>query len=129
VSWFLQKSLTISASHRLPGTGGKCAELHGHTWAITVEVSTEVLGKNGMVVDFHKIATAAGELDHTHLNDTIEQPTAERLAEWVARRIGGVAPHVLGISVSVEESPGSLVTYHTTTADLRREAVHREFAR
>tara|TARA_Y100000310_G_C20007957_1_gene501572 strand:+ start:211 stop:459 length:249 start_codon:yes stop_codon:yes gene_type:complete len=79
-----------------------------------------------MVVDFHKISGAVRELDHTHLNETLPQPTAERLAEWLARRVWKAAPHVLGISVTVEESPGSVVSYGTTAAELRREAIHRE---
>ena len=125
MGWKLRRSLYAAASHQLPGHPGACANLHGHTYGITVEVTSEAIGEDGMVVDFGKIVRAVDGLDHSHLNDTLQQPTSELLAQWVAHQVWSIAPHVLGISVEVSEAPWSSVTYRTTSADLRREETRR----
>jgi len=72
----------FAAAHFLYNYEGKCANLHGHTWAVEVALSGEKLA-NGMLVDF---ITAKERLDailpdHTSLNDRYDfNPTAESLA-------------------------------------------------
>ena len=77
------RSFTFDAAHVLPWHPGKCARLHGHTYRVDVTVAGP-LDENGIVVDFGDIKTAAAAviepLDHTLLNDTLDNPTAERLA-------------------------------------------------
>ena len=86
------KIFRFDAAHYLPNYEGKCKNLHGHTWTLEVEVSSDELiqsgSEAGMVIDFGKLKEAVnreviGKLDHTLLNDTIENPTCENLLEWM----------------------------------------------
>jgi len=45
--------LTFDAAHYTPG-GGKCEDLHGHTFTVDVEVEGE-LGEDGMIMDFREL--------------------------------------------------------------------------
>ena len=54
--YIVKKRLEISASHRLTlSYESKCQNLHGHNWIITVYCASEVLNKDGMVMDFTHI--------------------------------------------------------------------------
>ena len=86
------KIFRFDAAHYLPNYEGKCKNFHGHTWTLEVEVSSDELiqsgSEAGMVIDFGKLKEAVnreviGKLDHTLLNDTIENPTCENLLEWM----------------------------------------------
>ena len=86
--WTVQREFVFSAAHHLPGYDGKCANVHGHDYSVKVSVRAETLNEQGMVVDFHQLGDivrgeAISKLDHTYLNDTIEQPTAENIAKWI----------------------------------------------
>jgi len=77
----------FDASHFLPEYQGKCERVHGHTYRLEVEVEKNVAA-DGMVMDFNKIKEAVknavvDKLDHTSLNDLLENPTAENIAEWI----------------------------------------------
>lgn len=92
----------FSAAHSLKlGAGHKCSRVHGHTYAVRVEFGGHL--RDGMVRDYSEIraevAPLVAQLDHSMLNDTIENPTAERIAEWFGTRIVGVS------AVVVQESP------------------------
>jgi len=81
------KVFSFDAAHRLPNYEGKCANLHGHRWVLEVEVSGRV-GEDGMVVDFAKLKKTVNELvidklDHSYLNDIVENPTCENLLELI----------------------------------------------
>jgi 6-pyruvoyltetrahydropterin/6-carboxytetrahydropterin synthase len=39
-------------AHRLPTLGGKCVNLHGHSWHLEVAVAAPALAPPGIVVDF-----------------------------------------------------------------------------
>jgi 6-pyruvoyltetrahydropterin/6-carboxytetrahydropterin synthase len=50
-----------------------------------------------MVVDFDELARTVrsaiiDKLDHTHLNDTIENPTSENIVVWIWRRLSPELP-------------------------------------
>jgi len=78
------KRTSFDAAHFLPKYKGLCSHMHGHTY--TVELG--LLGKinpNGMVVDLVELSkflkTAVEDRwDHSLLNDSIENPTAENIA-------------------------------------------------
>lgn len=85
------RSFTFDAAHVLPWHPGKCSRLHGHTYRLEVSVTGPV-GPDGVFIDFGDIKTTVREavldrLDHTLLNDTIDNPTAElvalRILEWL----------------------------------------------
>jgi len=85
----------IEAAHRLPHVpeGHKCARVHGHSFEIEVHVSGPVDEKLGWVMDFADVKAAFqplfDQLDHYYLNDVegLENPTSERLAEWIWQRL------------------------------------------
>ena len=83
------KMYSFSASHFLPNVpdGHKCKRLHGHNYTVEVEVRGEMNPNRGWVQDFGEIdknmKPIIDQLDHHHLNDVIENPTAEMLAGWI----------------------------------------------
>ena len=90
----------FEAAHRLPNVAPdhKCSRLHGHSYRVEVHVSGPVGEKSGWVVDFADIKSAAEpvrqQLDHYYLNDIdgLDNPTSERLAEWIWERLAGEIP-------------------------------------
>ena len=62
-------TLYFSYGHRLLEHPGKCAHLHGHNARVQIEISSQMLNPQGMVIDFHEINQKLGEwldreLDH-----------------------------------------------------------------
>ena len=127
------RDIHFSYGHRLTKHAGKCARLHGHNARVQIEISSERLDKQDMVVDFDHIAATIGEwvrceLDHKMLlwkkdpaaavlkkagEDIVllkEHPTAEVLARIIfeeARRLR------LPVSkVTFWETPSSCAVYH-----------------
>lgn len=78
----------FDAAHFLPYHEGKCSQIHGHTWKVEVEIRAKEL-TDGMVVDFVNVKGLLDEIlpDHQHLNNVINNPTAERLARYLYRRL------------------------------------------
>jgi 6-pyruvoyltetrahydropterin/6-carboxytetrahydropterin synthase len=85
----ITKSFSFEASHQLPHHRGKCSKLHGHSYVAEISVKgpiQEETGEpeSGMVVDFDELSRAAKEIidsfDHSHLNDHLNNPTAENIA-------------------------------------------------
>ena len=69
----LKTTASFDSAHFLSGYNGKCANIHGHTWKIEVEVSEKSLiaegEKRGMVIDFSdlkkSVRALANRYDHT----------------------------------------------------------------
>lgn len=97
------------AAHRLPHvpTGHKCRRMHGHTYRVTVTARGEVQATGpeaGMVMDFARLDMIVGtyaSLDHTTINDAIDNPTAENIAAWCVERLRPVLAGL--VSVAVDE--------------------------
>jgi len=70
-----------------------------------------------MVIDFDDIASIVEKrviavLDHTSLNDTVENPTCERVVEWIWSRLHG---SLAGLDELVLwETPDSCAVYAAT---------------
>ncbi|MHB0976605.1 MAG: 6-pyruvoyl trahydropterin synthase family protein [Candidatus Aquicultorales bacterium] len=94
----------FDAAHYLPGYAGKCADMHGHTWAVELTVRSTGL-ESDMVADFADVRATLMEIlpDHKVLNDLLDNPTAERLAEYfytnLKERIPGLSKVVVWESV------------------------------
>jgi len=86
------KRFTFGASHFLPDYDGPCANMHGHNFALEIEVGLKALGwgqsrtKRNMVIDFKELkkiveANIIDKVDHTVLNEVFPDmvPTAENL--------------------------------------------------
>ncbi len=88
--WTVSVTASFSAAHFLPNYHGKCENLHGHNWKVEVALSSSKL-ENGMVVDFKLLKKWLKEilnsLDHTLINDLIENPTAENIADFISQQL------------------------------------------
>jgi 6-pyruvoyltetrahydropterin/6-carboxytetrahydropterin synthase len=78
----------FEAAHRLPRHPGKCKDLHGHSYHLVVSVDRPVAPETGMAIDFADLKTVVrrevvDRLDHKYVNELIENPTAEVMAEWI----------------------------------------------
>ncbi len=101
------KEFTFEAAHRLPNLppGHKCSRLHGHSFRVRVCVSGPVDELTGWVMDFGDIKARCkpviDELDHRYLNEIpgLENPTSERIAEWLWQRLYPVLPELSAIEV------------------------------
>ncbi len=81
----------FAAAHQLRGYKGKCENLHGHNWRVTVAVTAERLNEQGLAIDFldfkKSLRDVLDQLEHTFLNDifpfTQINPSSENLAKWI----------------------------------------------
>ena len=133
----LKTTATFDSAHFLSGYNGKCANIHGHTWTIEVEVRENSLiaedEKRGMVVDFSdlkkSVKTLADRYDHTliyeqgslrestlnalreegfSLTELPVRPTAENFAKLFYEALSKELPVC---SVTVYETPQNCATY------------------
>lgn len=91
----VRRTFDFDAAHSLPRHPGKCRDLHGHAYRLVVTVEAPVDPESGLVIDFGALKTIVHRevvepLDHKHLNDSIDNPTAERIAVWIWNRLSGV---------------------------------------
>jgi|SRR5690348_14159329 len=95
VPTLIYKIFQIEAAHRLPNAppGHKCARLHGHSFRIEIRLRGEPDPVTGWLMDFADLARTFAPvfeaLDHRYLNEVpgLENPTSERLAEWIWQRL------------------------------------------
>lgn len=87
------KIIHFEAAHYLPGYNGPCANMHGHTYTLEVEVAGHP-DESGMVCDFKKIKSIVQEeiisiCDHKLLNDSLPffNPTAENMVQLFADKL------------------------------------------
>ena len=101
------KTFRLEAAHRLPNVppGHKCARLHGHSFAVELQVSGPLGEDSGWVMDFAELKQAFqplyDRLDHHYLNDIegLENPTSERLAVWIWDRLKPALPLLSAVTV------------------------------
>ncbi len=134
----LKTEAAFDSAHFLYGYNGKCSNLHGHRWVISVEIKSETLKASGqlrgMIVDFgdikHDLKELADEFDHAFIYETdslkpatisaltnenfrlIEvpfRPTAENFAKHFYDIIKSKGYDVK--SVSVYETPNNCACY------------------
>ena len=67
-----------------------CANLHGHTFHVTIKIEGELNPHNDFVMDFFDVdkifnKNIYDKLDHSYLNDIqgLESPTTENIAKWI----------------------------------------------
>ena len=108
------KKFEFSAANHLPDYKGDCANVHGHNYVLDVRVKGEVNPKTGMVIDFRDLSNIVREivlsrLDHSDLNETIKNPTAENIAVWI---YDALKPELKGLyEVQLWENEKSSVIY------------------
>jgi len=102
----------FSAAHNLKlDYDSPCQKVHGHRWEVEVEIITDVLDENSMVVDFQKIKELIDKFDHQNLNEIIKfNPTAENLAQYLYYKIKEIVNGE--IKIIILESPDASITYY-----------------
>lgn len=61
-------SHAFDAAHRLPQLGGKCVNLHGHTWRVQITVGAQYLDNDGTIVEFSRFKKLMRAWIDTHLD-------------------------------------------------------------
>lgn len=128
-NWIISKKFTFEAAHQLPSHQGKCSRLHGHSWVCWVYVSGDALKTEGsetdMVMDYGTIKAVVkplldNYLDHYFLNETtqLENPTSERIAQWIFDRIEAELPGL--VAVRVDETCTAHCVYSRRNGDRER---------
>lgn len=110
--FILRKEFRFESAHYLPLVPDRhpCKRLHGHSYAVVIEVGSKHLKKNGFVIDFADINTlikpVIENLDHQLLNDFVENPTVENMCVYIAEKFSRNAQaqkqdvHLLAVEVS-----------------------------
>ncbi len=109
----LSKVFHFSASHFLTKYHGKCEKLHGHNYKLIVTIKGKI-EKDDMVIDFKEIKKIVTEkvirkLDHTHLNDLLENPSIETLCIWIWKNL---APDLPLKKITLFETENSYCEYY-----------------
>ena len=79
------RQFVFESAHRLNGEiYGRCGNLHGHRYELTIEVEGEV-NHFGWICDFAELDEIANgiikKFDHQNLNDYFKTPTVEIIAK------------------------------------------------
>ena len=80
------RDIHFSYGHRLVNHPGKCARLHGHTGRAVVELQSETLNEQGMVLDFYQIKETLGRWIQDHLDHRMILSEADPLAALLRER-------------------------------------------
>ncbi len=88
----------------MPRHEGKCRELHGHSYEVVISVERPVDENSGMIIDFSDLKQIVGrevigKLDHRCVNDLIDNPTAENMADWIWRRLTPELPGLVEVEL------------------------------
>jgi 6-pyruvoyltetrahydropterin/6-carboxytetrahydropterin synthase len=84
----------FEAAHALRVYRGGPEPTHGHSWRLRVTLDAPV-GPDGLAFDFVELRRIVDErvvrvLDHTDLSERFEQPSTERIAQWIWGRLEGL---------------------------------------
>lgn len=93
----VRRRFEFQAAHCLPEHPGKCKQVHGHSYKLVVAVKRPVDPASGMAIEFADVKAVVLErvvrpLDHTLLNDTVDNPTTERMCLWIWQRLADELP-------------------------------------
>ena len=92
--YILKTKSEFDSAHFLKDYEGKCANIHGHRWVVTIEVGAETLEESGsdrgMVVDFGKLKDdlkqETDRLDHVFIIEkgSLRETTMTAMKEEVS---------------------------------------------
>lgn len=128
----ISKEFRWEMGHRLPYHEGGCANVHGHSYRLVVELTAEP-DEQGMVMDYGDVSRAVkpilAELDHSYMIDPsdaemratleglglkmVEVPfhsTAENIAAWLLERLEPAlaGPRIQELVVRVHETASTM---------------------
>lgn len=119
----ITKRIEIAGAHKLDVPyDSPCKRLHGHNWIIEIEISSEYLNKEGMVIDFSILKKWMEKeikeyYDHRNINEQMNEnqnPTAENLAAAIYIRLNSypeLHTNIFISKVTVQESEGNKACY------------------
>ncbi|MFC5186802.1 6-pyruvoyl trahydropterin synthase family protein [Actinomadura harenae] len=116
----ITKEFRFEGGHWLNGLpeGHKCARPHGHSYRVRVMLASPELDAAGFVVDFGDLAPVGtmlkARLDHQTVNDVLDQPSSELLAQWIFQQCQEVLPPAVAAlvtQVAVSETASTWVRY------------------
>ena len=83
----ISKDIKFDCAHMLSNYGGKCANLHGHTYHGTVILEGDINPETGMLLDYNTIKDVVDVFDHAIIfSATGERNSAEtELYNWACR--------------------------------------------
>lgn len=82
----ISKELSFEAAHMLSNYDGKCANLHGHSYHVCVEVIGDIDPKTGMVVDYNYLKDYFERCDHAIIfsGDNVRNKAEQELFRWAS---------------------------------------------
>ena len=100
----VKATFDFEAAHRLPHHPGKCRDLHGHSYRLVVTVDRPVAVDSGIAIDFSDLKKVVrhevvDRLDHTYVNDRIDNPTAEVMVVWIWNALRDPLPGLVEIEL------------------------------
>ncbi len=117
----VNKMFHFDSAHSLPDYDGQCANVHGHTWHLTVSLDGVVDAVSGMVFDYVELKQIVepiiAELDHENLNIIVLNPTCENMVEFIGRRLREILEkdstlfeRIWSLTISLQEGDGGWAT-------------------
>ena len=105
----LYQEFSFDAAHRFPQAQADYQRaLHGHSFTARIVLRGEVDARSGFLADLGELEARCQdlrrELDHKFLNDIpgLENPTLERIAQWIWRRLKPDVPALARVEVRRE---------------------------
>ena len=110
----ITKQFGFEASHCLTHLkeGHPCRNVHGHSYKVELELQSEILNKEGMIIDYRDLDWVKkwieGTFDHRHLNDVLKEKegwftTSENLALFIYRCLKSALPELSAVTVKETE--------------------------
>lgn len=123
--WKITTEFTFNAAHSIRDYDGPCGRLHGHTYTVRLEATSDRLHASeycphpAMVADFRTLKWAKrdvlkGGLDHCNLNEVLPkgyESTSEMIAQYIYDKTKKTLPEGIKLKVAVSESPNSWAEY------------------
>ena len=109
----------FDSSHHIPRHPGKCANTHGHTWTVTLDILIQAGSMDafpGILIDFSDakkfLKDICEEYDHKNLNLFFAYPSAENISSIIATKAARYFSHpdLTGIRCHVQEGTGGICT-------------------
>jgi 6-pyruvoyltetrahydropterin/6-carboxytetrahydropterin synthase len=100
----VELTLSFAAAHRVESSLAGCPGMHGHNFRLRILVAGEIDPVTGTVLDMPHaqdlLRTVVYEpLDHRLLNDRIENPTLERVAQHIYLELSARLPGLTELSL------------------------------
>lgn len=112
----------FAAAHQLRNYNGRCENLHGHNWRVTVHVTAEKLNEIGLAIDFADLKRITREqldqLEHVYLNEVFPfteiNPSSENIARWLYNNLSKKIndDNVMLSMITVWESDTASASYY-----------------